>query len=257
MSMRRSTEMWLVGYFLSKYGTHAKQGAIAPPPQLQVQEWNRAYAMFYRRLGEGRALSSFANSLKNARDTFDGHVTFSRVGWRRDTAGRAPVELPNAAAQVHRSWEHRSEHELWEVVSRYCDAGVAVVSKETLSDLFAEIESGSREIKVRTEGGQRAVIMRRIERDPSLRHAALRIHGYRCQVCGFSFEEAYGKWGRGFAVVHHLRMLSENAGVKRETNPNTDLAVLCANCHCMVHRRRSVVLTLAELSVKLAKRSSG
>lgn len=253
--MRRSPQIWLVGYFLSRFGVQTGDETPSPPSQLQVREWNRAYAMFYRQLGEGRTLSNFANSLKNARDTFDGHVNSGRVGWRRGTEDREPAELPEAAAHVLRAWESRNEHELWEAVSRHFDAGVATVSNEVLSDLLAETDPESREVRVRTEGGRRAIVTNRIERDPSLRHAALCIHGYRCQVCGFSFEETYGPWGRGFAIVHHLRMLADDAGEERETDPRTDLAVLCANCHCMVHRRRNLVLTLVELQGKLAKRA--
>lgn len=251
--MRRSREMWLVGYFLSRFGVRMSDGTPSPPSRLQVREWNRAYAMFYRRLGDGRTLASFANSLKNARDTFDGHLNSGRVGWRRGAEDREPAALPKTAAQMNGAWEHRSEQDLWEAVSPYLDAAVAAVPNEVLSDLFAEIDPESREIRVRTEGGIRAVVTNRIERDPSLRHAALCVHGYRCQVCGFSFEETYGPWGKGFAIVHHLRMLADGGGEKRETDPKTDLAVLCANCHCMVHRRRNVVLTLAELRDKLVK----
>ncbi|MBK9118193.1 MAG: HNH endonuclease [Phycisphaerales bacterium] len=156
-----------------------------------------------------------------------------------------------------RAWDRHTEQELWAAVAEFVDAGVASVSNEVLSDLFAETDPESREVSVRTEGGRRAIVTNRIERDPSLRHAALCIHGYRCQVCDFSFEETYGAWGRGFAIVHHLRMLADDAGEERETDPRTDLAVLCANCHCMVHRRRSVVLTLDEVAAKLAKARLG
>lgn len=58
----------------------------------------------------------------------------------------------------------------------------------------------------------------------------------RCEVpgCGFDFEAAYGRVGAGFAHVHHLRPLAE------ATAPTVtrleDLAVVCANCHAVVHR---------------------
>lgn len=37
----------------------------------------------------------------------------------------------------------------------------------------------------------------------------------------------------------------------RKTNPTEDLAVLCANCHRMVHRKRDTALTLDELRSKI------
>jgi predicted Zn-ribbon and HTH transcriptional regulator len=243
--------MWTVGYFLSKFGAKTEGRSPSPPAKLQVKEWNRAYAMFYRSLGSGRTLRSFANSLKNARDSFDAHLSSGRVGWRVDGEMREPAELPNSAEKVIRLWGERNESEIWDEIAKYADMDVAEVSENVLSDLFAEIEFDAHQIFVRTEGGRHAVISTRIERDPALRNAAMRLHGTRCQVCGFDFEEKYGSWGRGFAIVHHLRMLAEDNASERETNPRTDLAVLCANCHCMVHRRRHVVLTVEELSVKL------
>jgi hypothetical protein len=59
----------------------------------------------------------------------------------------------------------------------------------------------------------------------------------RCEVpgCGFDFAEKYGPVGSCFAVVHHLVPLSE---VKASGTKNSlkDLAVVCANCHAMIHR---------------------
>jgi predicted HNH restriction endonuclease len=51
--------------------------------------------------------------------------------------------------------------------------------------------------------------------------------------CGFDFERAYGELGRGYAHVHHKRPLSERDG--DEVTRLEDLAVVCANCHAMIH----------------------
>jgi hypothetical protein len=57
----------------------------------------------------------------------------------------------------------------------------------------------------------------------------------RCEVsgCGFNFESVYGEIGAGFAEVHHLRPLAEMDGPVETTLD--DLAVVCANCHRMIH----------------------
>ncbi len=55
-----------------------------------------------------------------------------------------------------------------------------------------------------------------------------------CEACGFDFFEEYGEVGRGYAQVHHLKPLADRASPD-ETRLQ-DLAVLCANCHVMVHR---------------------
>jgi 5-methylcytosine-specific restriction endonuclease McrA len=55
-----------------------------------------------------------------------------------------------------------------------------------------------------------------------------------CEVCSFDFERIYGRLGRGFCEVHHKIPLAE---VDIEvTTALEDLAILCANCHRMVHR---------------------
>jgi predicted HNH restriction endonuclease len=69
-------------------------------------------------------------------------------------------------------------------------------------------------------------------------------------ACGYDFEATYGIIGQGFAEVHHVVPLAD-AGT-RETDPRTDLSVLCANCHRMVHRRRGVCLSLDELRAHIA-----
>lgn len=55
-----------------------------------------------------------------------------------------------------------------------------------------------------------------------------------CQACGFDFEVVYGEAGRGYCEVHHLKPLSD-AEAEVETSLN-DLAVLCSNCHRVIHR---------------------
>lgn len=57
-----------------------------------------------------------------------------------------------------------------------------------------------------------------------------------CQVCGFSFFENYGELGDGYIEAHHIFPISE---LKEETETKTeDIALVCSNCHRMLHRRR-------------------
>jgi predicted HNH restriction endonuclease len=84
------------------------------------------------------------------------------------------------------------------------------------------------------EGEARRVLIIHRQRESSLR----REHGGRlfCEVpgCGFEFEMIYRDLGSGFAEVHHLRPLSELSQPVSTTL--ADLAVVCANCHRMIHR---------------------
>ncbi|WP_371480561.1 HNH endonuclease [Kitasatospora sp. NBC_00315] len=55
-----------------------------------------------------------------------------------------------------------------------------------------------------------------------------------CEVCDFDFQRAYGERGAGYIECHHVVPLHE-AGESR--TKLSDLALICANCHRMVHRR--------------------
>jgi hypothetical protein len=67
-----------------------------------------------------------------------------------------------------------------------------------------------------------------------------------CEVCGFDFQDVYGELGKDFAECHHAVPLSECSDDGRNTTI-ADLAIVCANCHRMLHLRRPW-LVLGELS---------
>jgi 5-methylcytosine-specific restriction protein A len=65
-----------------------------------------------------------------------------------------------------------------------------------------------------------------------------------CEACGFTFREHYCERGDGYIEAHHtmpLEALEPGSRTKL-----SDLALLCANCHRMVHARRPW-LSMAEL----------
>ena len=57
-----------------------------------------------------------------------------------------------------------------------------------------------------------------------------------CEVpnCEFDFAERYGVLGVGYAQIHHKELLSEAPKEGRKVTLD-DLAVVCANCHVMIH----------------------
>lgn len=64
-----------------------------------------------------------------------------------------------------------------------------------------------------------------------------------CEACGFDFVVKYGDRGDGFAECHHKIPLAESGTTKTRLD---DLAILCANCHRMIHVRKPM-LSVAEL----------
>lgn len=68
-----------------------------------------------------------------------------------------------------------------------------------------------------------------------------------CEACGFSFHNVYGELGAGFAECHHTVPISELA--PGEKTKLSDLRIVCANCHRMIHRSKPWISVdaLAEL----------
>lgn len=104
------------------------------------------------------------------------------------------------------------------------------------------------------EGGVVMLLHKRYERDPKLvrekRKAAAATGKLACEVCGFDFKATYGDLGEGYIEVHHTRPVHTLlAGTKTKLD---DLALLCANCHRMAHRRKAP-LALKDLERALAR----
>ena len=92
------------------------------------------------------------------------------------------------------------------------------------------------------EGEKRSWFKSHRKREARLRRAkiaevlALNNGLLSCEVpnCGFSFVDRYGEIGRGFAHVHHKTPLSK-APDKGRNVLLSELAVVCPNCHAMIH----------------------
>jgi len=98
---------------------------------------------------------------------------------------------------------------------------------------------------------------KRIERNARLVKAVKKLQGDRCKACNISFLEKYGEIGMGYIEAHHLTPLASLKGDKLSLNPLTDFAVLCANCHAMIHKSIHVDDVAAFIAEHLSnKRSS-
>ena len=74
-----------------------------------------------------------------------------------------------------------------------------------------------------------------------------------CEVCGFDFEKEYGEIGKNFIEGHHTIAV-------KDMKPNhktvvEDIALLCSNCHSMIHSRKEM-LSILELKEILRKNKS-
>lgn len=108
------------------------------------------------------------------------------------------------------------------------------------------------------EGNPRLIVHLRRERSRALVKAkidaTLRSTGRLCcEACGFDFNEKYGELGAGFCEVHHLQPLSKADGVVETVL--SDLAIVCSNCHRIIHRSDPMV-TIPALERLIAESST-
>lgn len=69
------------------------------------------------------------------------------------------------------------------------------------------------------------------------RKRAMKKHGKLiCEVCDFDFANCYGNRGDGFIECHHTKPVETL--VEGNKTHIDDLALVCANCHRMIHRGR-------------------
>ena len=102
-----------------------------------------------------------------------------------------------------------------------------------------------------TEGRRRLVLHLQRERNQTVvRNKKKLAASLDCEVCGFSFSRAYGSAASDYCEVHHLKQLSEVEDTARTRTE--DLAILCANCHRVVHLSNPP-FTLIEVRSMLTK----
>ena len=88
-------------------------------------------------------------------------------------------------------------------------------------------------------------------RNSGLRLAALQRAGGVCAGCGVNFSKKHGGFGKRCLVVHHTKQLKDT-DQPRETKLS-ELAVVCANCHMMIHINKDRALTLTQLKKRIRR----
>lgn len=96
-----------------------------------------------------------------------------------------------------------------------------------------------------------------IERSPRLVALAKQKHANKnegrlpCEVCEFDFYDVYGNRGVSYIEAHHKVPLSKLDESEQTGTQISDLAMVCANCHRMLHRRPSI--SIEEMRATLRK----
>jgi predicted HNH restriction endonuclease len=76
-----------------------------------------------------------------------------------------------------------------------------------------------------------------------------------CKACNFNFEDCYGEIGKGFIEIHHLKPIFayENNFEQSIQDALSNVVPVCANCHRIIHRKKSNVLPIETLREIIAK----
>ena len=81
-----------------------------------------------------------------------------------------------------------------------------------------------------------------IKTDPKLIRELKKNSDYTCQACGLKYEKIYGDYSKkkDFIEAHHIepkfKVKEEAETNKKMSRSAKDFAMLCANCHRMIHR---------------------
>ena len=122
-----------------------------------------------------------------------------------------------------------------QVIAALCSLDFTCITTRT-KDEYLEGERQRREIQI-------------LQRSSALIKKVKSLRSPICDVCDFNFEKTYGPLGKNYIECHHIDQLSGRDGVTKPTKAK-DIALLCANCHRMVHRE-SPCLKVSELKAKL------
>lgn len=126
------------------------------------------------------------------------------------------------------------------------DAGVVPKHLERQVLAFVQgkpVDAGARAL----EGGMTEARSR--QRNQRLRNQAITLADGVCSCCGTDFKKVAGGLGQRCLVVHHTRQIRDY-DTPEETRLS-DLTVVCANCHMLIHSDPNKALSVAQARSRL------
>jgi 5-methylcytosine-specific restriction endonuclease McrA len=143
--------------------------------------------------------------------------------------------------------------EVEEAIGFRAPSGPCVVDEAVGRRLFAYLRTPRAPEARAIEGILTESRRRSRTRSPKLRNAKLAQAGGQCEGCRTDFSKLPGGLdGRRVLTVHHREQLS--AFDEPRTVTVDDLAVLCANCHMLVHSDPKKTMPVDELARRLRTR---
>jgi hypothetical protein len=119
----------------------------------------------------------------------------------------------------------------------------APLQRDAARELYDNIDDN--DVALAVEGISREMMVTVKSRNGGLRRAALHSANGVCEACGTDYSSFLEGLGRHVLQVHHRQQLG--LATEPQLNCVEDLAVLCANCHQMIHADTSNALPVEEL----------
>ena len=177
-----------------------------------------------------------AGTFRNENGVYMKLMNFRRLDPQYTSEGR--VGLSQGAKAEEEVWEEFAGNEVR--CERVAEAIMSSLDDAEVSTAWLEpdIDEGLQEA---AEG--RLLTRKHLARErsrklvESKRKQAMERYGKLvCEACGFDFPIHYGNRGNGFIECHHTKPV-ETLVEGHKTHIN-DLALVCANCHRIIHRER-------------------
>jgi 5-methylcytosine-specific restriction enzyme A len=194
-----------------------------------------------------------ASTFRNENGVYMKLMNFRRLDPQYTVEGK--TGLSRGAKAEEEVWAEFSEDT--ERCRNVADAIIATLeSPDIVSPWEADLDDGVQEA---AEGRLLTRTHLARERNRTLveskRKQAMKKYGrLACEACGFDFGVAYGERGNGFIECHHTKGVATLLpGQKTHLD---DLALVCANCHRVIHRAKPW-LTVTQLQVLIQRAKSG
>jgi len=134
------------------------------------------------------------------------------------------IALPSTVSEVHDFAE--------ELISLYLNRLKADNLDEDTPDYRDGFPEGKLKERLHVSRERNSSLIRVVKKEALSKYGKL-----VCECCSFDFALVYGDLGHEFIEAHHTVPVSELHSGGEETKKE-DIALVCSNCHRMLHRRR-------------------
>lgn len=182
------------------------------------------------------------DTFRNASGVYMKAMNFRRLDPRYKDAGKKGLQRGN-----------KDEEVVWEIFAHDPKRLREVASAIRATVEAGEVPPAPPDEEEEDEGGEEGRMLSRVHRSRERNRKIVnkkksqvleREGRLQCEACGFDYAETFGERGWGFIEAHHTKPVETLLpGSKTKVG---DLALLCANCHRMIHVARPW-LTVEEL----------